>query len=484
MNTKQLKDSILQHAVQGKLVSQNPDDGNAKQLIKEIMEEKDRLIKAKVIKKEKTLPPIIEEEIPFDVPSSWEWVRIRDIYYNSGQKKPDSDFCYIDVACIDNQKGQVTSGYQILNGNNAPSRARKIVKYGEVIYSTVRPYLQNIAVIDKNFEYETIASTAFIVMCPIKIYNKFLFYVLKSPYFNALVESKMQGATYPAINDANFNNLIIPIPPLKEQFRIVEKIEKLLVEVENYDIAYTNVEILKNQFPLKLENSILQYAMKGKLVEQNPSDEPAQQLIEKIQLEKDLLIKEKVIKKEKPLPPITEEEIPFDIPSSWEWVRLKDLTQIIGDGLHGTPKYDNQGDYYFINGSNLKNNRIVFNDQTKRVSKETYELYSKTLDHRTILMSINGTLGSLAKYQGEPVILGKSAAYITLMSNEILEYIYLYLQSPIFKEFYEKKYTGTTIKNIPLSAIRECPIPLPPLSEQKRIVTAVGDILQVKNRLT
>ncbi|WP_079523972.1 restriction endonuclease subunit S [Solibacillus isronensis] len=223
-----LEISILDYAMQGKLVEQDPNEESATILIEHIRKEKELLVQKKVIKKEKSLPPINDEEIPFDIPRSWEWVRIKEIYYNEGQVKPEVQFCYIDVSSIDNSKGRIRDEYSIISPLEAPSRARKIINSGDVIYSTVRPYLQNIAIVDREFEHPAIASTAFVVMRPIYINNKFLYYVLKSPFFNYSVGAKMLGATYPAINDTNFNNLLIPIPPLKEQKRIVAKIEELL----------------------------------------------------------------------------------------------------------------------------------------------------------------------------------------------------------------------------------------------------------------
>ncbi len=490
MNAKQLKDSILQHAFQGKLVPQNPNDEKAQQLIEEIMEEKARLIKAKIIKKEKPLPPIIEEEIPFDIPSSWEWVRIRDIYYNSGQKKPESDFCYIDVACIDNQKGEITREYQILNSDNAPSRARKIVNYGEVIYSTVRPYLQNIAVIDRTFEYETIASTAFIVMCPIKIYNKFLFYVLKSPYFNALVESKMQGATYPAINDANFNNLIIPIPPLNEQFRIVEKIENLFDKVEDYDIAYTNVETLKTQFPFKLENSILQYAIQGKLVEQNPSDEPAQLLVEKLKLEKEQLIKAKVIKKEKPCSEILKEEIPFDIPSSWEWVRLGDIAKIISGYSFKSGDFVKAGEINVVKITNVGVGEFL-EDSSSLLPLQFKEEYKDfLLCTNDILIALtrpfikNGLKVCIYNETNREALLNQRVACIRNIYKGVLnDYLYIYLRSPMVLDYVKESSKTTNQPNLSINSLKELMIPLPSYKEQKRIVEAVEKMMIVKNKL-
>lgn len=230
--------------------------------------------------------------------------------------------------------------------------------------------------------------------------------------------------------------------------------------------------------PEQLKASVLQYAMQGKLVPQDPTDEPTSELIKRIQAEKEQLIKEKKIKKEMSLPEITDEEKPFEIPESWEWARLREITKIIGDGLHGTPSYDEKGSYYFINGSNLKEGKIIISDATKKVDYDEYHKNKKLMDDGTILLSINGTLGNLAIYNNEKVMLGKSAAYMTLICKLTVPYIYKYLSSSIFKQYYSEKYTGTTIKNIPLSALRMCVLPLPPMEEQKRIVQKIEELFK------
>ena len=224
-----MQNSILQYAIQGKLVEQREEDGKAEDLYKQIQEEKQKMIKEGKIKKTKSLPEITEDEVPFDIPENWKWVRLGDVIHNWGQKKPNKTFDYIDVGSIDNINGMLSEEENLIDPKDAPSRARKIVKEGSVIYSTVRPYLLNICIINKEFEHEPIASTAFAILHPIKgIYNKYLYFILKSPMFISYVSSVMIGVAYPAINDTNLLAGLIPLPPLAEQKRIVEKIEELL----------------------------------------------------------------------------------------------------------------------------------------------------------------------------------------------------------------------------------------------------------------
>ena len=226
-----------------------------------------------------------------------------------------------------------------------------------------------------------------------------------------------------------------------------------------------------------LKKSILQYAMQGKLVAQDPNDEPASELLKRIKAEKEQLIKDGKIKKEKPLPPITQDEIPYNLPEGWQWVRLYDLCSILGDGIHGTPIYTPNTEYYFVNGNNLNDGVIEIKPSTKTVSKEEYEKYKKNLNENTVLISINGTLGNIAFYHGEKIMLGKSACYFNLLSGINKLYIKLLLNSDYFFKYAELVATGTTIKNVSLKSMKEFLIPLPPLAEQKRIIEKLEEIL-------
>lgn len=226
-----IKASLLQAAIQGRLTEQLPSDGDAETLYAEIQDEKKKLIKEGKIKKEKTVEPINPDEVPFDIPDNWKWVRLKDIVYNRGQKTPNTKFSYIDIGSIDNSNQKLSSEENIIDPSAAPSRARKIVEKGDIIYSTVRPYLHNMAIIDKVFSCPPIASTGFAVMvCHSGINNRYLFYYLLSPDFDKYANdtSNSKGVAYPAINDEKLYKALIPLPPLAEQDRIVEKLDQLL----------------------------------------------------------------------------------------------------------------------------------------------------------------------------------------------------------------------------------------------------------------
>ena len=223
-----------------------------------------------------------------------------------------------------------------------------------------------------------------------------------------------------------------------------------------------------------LRQKILDLAIHGKLVPQDPNDEPASVLLERIRAEKERLIKEGKIKKGKKSAKTSDKpHYPFELPKGWVWTTLSEITSIIGDGLHGTPLYDLTGRYFFINGNNLANRKIIIKEDTKRVSDEEYIKYRKVLNESTILVSINGTIGNVGTYNGEKVILGKSACYFNLLPFIIKDYICNIIESDYFRKYALNSATGSTIKNVPLQAINCFYVPIPPLEEQKRIVKSI-----------
>ena len=165
--------------------------------------------------------------------------------------------------------------------------------------------------------------------------------------------------------------------------------------------------------------------------------------------------------------------MPFEVPSNWVWVTLEEITSTIGDGLHGTPQYNSEGDYFFINGNNLSNRKIVIKNETKRVSVSEYEKYKKPLNRSSILVSINGTIGNIGIYDGEKIMLGKSACYMNMVSPINIQYICIILESQYFLKYAIDSATGSTIKNVPLKAINNFKLPFPPVSEQQRIVAEI-----------
>ena len=233
-----------------------------------------------------------------------------------------------------------------------------------------------------------------------------------------------------------------------------------------------------------LRQKILDLAIHGKLVPQDPNDEPASVLLERIRTEKERLIKEGKIKKGKKSAKTSDKpHYPYELPKGWVWCRLEDVTSVIGDGLHGTPQYNPNGAYYFVNGNNLSNRQIIIKNNTKRVSEEEYMKYKKPLNEHTILVSINGTIGNIGTYSNEQIILGKSACYFNITPFLVKEYMCYVIESNYFQKYALLSATGSTIKNVPLKAINEFYVPIPPVSEQKRIVSEIDYLLAFINKV-
>lgn len=472
MTAQDLKNSILQLAVQGKLVPQDPNDEPASELLKQCAA--------------KSFQENDEDVLPFDIPSSWEWTKLGDL---------------VSVIGGTSYKSNETSktGVRILRGGNIQKSevlyfdndvflpvsfldVEKTIKNGDVL---IVASTGSKAVIGKpGFVFEDDENTqigAFLRIVRPKYLSlvPYIRTIFDSEYYRSHIRNQVQGMNINNVKNEHITEFIVPIPPLAEQARIVAKIEELLPLIESYGEAEERLKALNTEFPDKLRKSILQQAVQGKLTERDPADEPASELLKRIRTEKATLIAEEKIKKEKPLPPITDEEKPFEIPDTWEWVRFNEITEIIGDGIHGTPTFDSKGDYYFVNGNNLVNGKIVFKDTTQRVSKEEYDLHKKPLNKNTVLLSINGTIGNIAYYNNEPIILGKSACYIALLDGVCKEYIRVILGTKLFLDYAVSKATKTTIANVSLKAMRSFPVPLPPLEEQKRIVARVEKLLAV-----
>lgn len=522
---KKLREIILDLAVRGKLVPQDPNDEPASILLERIKEEKEKLIKEKKIKKEKPLEEISEDEKPFELPDGWEWVRLKEIGYSLGQKKPDKLFTYIDVGSINKEKGEIGEELTIINPEDAPSRARKLVDRGTVIYSTVRPYLLNIAIVDKKFEFEPIVSTAFAVIHPCNgVNNKFILYYLRSIPFVRYVESQMVGMAYPAINDEKLFSGVFPVPPSEEQKRIVEKVDLLMTFCDKLEkalekkvhygelsaksvfSAVANVstfEELKETLKFillnfkdislgdnavkELKNCILQLAVQGKLVPQDSNDEAAEVFLEKIRKEKARLIKERKIKKEKPLTEINEEEKHFELPELWSFIKLGDITTIKGGKRvpAGYRLLDNKTEHIYIRVSDMKNGSICEN-KLKYISEEVFEKIKEyTIEKDDLYITIVGsTIGKAgivpAKFHKMNLTENAARIIIHLVDKTYLLY---FINSLYVQEQLLDKTNQVGQPKLALTRLKDTIIPLAPYNEQKRIVKKVNSLIALCDKL-
>ena len=482
MLADKLRKSVLQSAIQGKLTEQLATDDNVEDLLQAIKEEKELLIKEKKIKKQKPLPKITEEEIPFAIPENWKWVRLGDISYKivdgdhnppTGEKEK-TPYIMASSTNIGTERLINLEKVRYLSEENfIKCNKRTLVKKDDILFSSVGSIG---SVIVYNEDYKLTFQRS-VTVIGTRINSYYLRIVLLSPYCQFIFKTQSSGTAQKGFYIRQVNNLLIPLPPLAEQKRIVEKLDNVLANIEKLKSSEEKLSILQKNFPDKLKKSILQSAIQGKLTEQLATDDKVEDLLQAIKEEKERLIKEKKIKKQKPLPEITEEEIPFTIPENWKWIRLGEIVSILGDGLHGTPIYDESGEYYFINGNNLLEEKIIIKSTTKKVSQIEYEKYKKNLNKDTMLVSINGTIGNVAFYDNEKVMLGKSVCYFNLLKNVNKKYLKYIFYSVYFIKYVNKMATGSTIKNLSLKAMNLFIIPLPPLAEQKRIVEKLDKLL-------
>lgn len=483
MTPQELKNSILQLAIQGRLVEQRPAEGTAQELYQQIQAEKQRLIKEGKIKKEKPLPEITEDEKLFEIPGSWMWVRFGAVStYNQRKEKVSANDIVEDMWSLDLEDIEKESGNII---NICKASERKIsgdkVQFhkGQILYSKLRPYLKKILVAPD----DGICSSE---MVPFNLYGdidaQYVVYFLKSPSVDFIINSVTYGVKMPRVGTDTMIELLFPLPPLAEQKRIVAKIEELLPLVDRYEAAWTRLEDFNRRFPEDMKKSLLQYAIQGKLVEQHPEEGTAQELYEQIQAEKRRLIKEGKIKKEKPLPEITEEEKPFEIPESWMWVRFSEVVDV-RDGTHDTPKYVSEG-IPLVTSKNLVNGKIDF-DTAKLISKEDATAINMRSEVNTgdILFAMIGTIGNPVLVEKGREFCIKNMALFKPIGNHLFDmgYFLLFLQKE--QEQMKKSAIGGVQAFVSLKFLRNYLLPLPPLAEQKRIVARLEKLLPLCERL-
>ena len=509
MTAQQLKNSILLMAVQGKLVPQDPNDEPASVLLERIHAEKERLIKEKKIKREKNPSVIFKgadntpyekigdevrslaDEVPFDIPDSWEWVRLGNIssYAETKQKvnatSADPSIWGLDLEDI--EKGGRLLEYKTVGERKAVGDKTVFTK-GDILYSKLRPYLLKILVAPDDG-----ICTPEIV--PFRVYGgidpSYIVNYLKSPYVDNLINSITYGVKMPRVGTETMTSLLVPIPPLEEQRRIVEKIDEVASAVSAYDVTYQKSEALNSTFPEALKKSILQEAVQGKLVPQDPTDEPAEALLERIRAKKQQLIKEGKIKKDKHESVIfrrdnshyekldgidrcIDDEIPFEIPDSWVWERWGNISQSIQYGYNAPAK--DCGRIKMVRISDIQDNSVLWETVPYCDIKEN-EISTYLLQPNDILFArTGGTVGKSYLVQEVP----EEAIYAGyLIRTRYSQWVYpQYLKFFMESELYWSQLRNGTIAtaqpNCNGRTLGKMLLPIPPLSEQYRIVEKVN----------
>ena len=503
MTGQQLKNSILQMAVQGKLVPQDPNDEPASVLLERIRAEKEKLIKEGKIKKEKNPsvifrgadnlpyekigkndPVCIADEVPFEIPESWEWVRLGSVcQLNDGKKLQSKTYNNLDARYM---RGKAEA--KVLEAGKFVTKGTYLIlvdgeNSGEVFIAPEDGYM---------------GSTFKILWISAQLYARYILKFIEL-YKEPLRNSK-KGAAIPHLNKEIFFNLLLPVPSLQEQTRIVDKIVELTPSVERYDLLSRRSDELNRNFPNFLKKSILQYAVQGKLVSQDPTDEPASVLLEHIRAEKEKLIKSGKIKRDKHESVIfrrdnsyyervdgiercIDDEIPFEIPENWEVVRL----QNIGEYRKG-PFGSSLTKSMFVPKSKSS---IKVYEQKNAIQKDctlgTYyipmEYYNEKMKGFTVLpndiiVSCAGTIGEtyILPSSAEIGIINQALMRMRITSQINVDYFLIYFDY-VVKETARESSKGSAIKNIPpFDIFKKIILPLPPLKEQKRIVQEVQTI--------
>ena len=469
MNAQDLKNSILQLAIQGKLVEQREEEGTAKELLEKIEAEKKQLIKEKVIKRQKNLPEVTEEEIDFEIPQSWEWIRLEAITYSIGNKSnqiKQSEMLQEGRYPVVSQSMNRIEGYSNEENKLLMIKPLSVIVFGD--------HSKTLKLIDFDF---IIGADGTKIMVPISIDPKYFYYVLNYNVIN------MRDRGY----SRHFQFLkerLIPLPPLEEQKRIVAKIEELMPYVDKYDVAYSEVEELNKKFPEDMQKSILQYAIQGKLVEQREEDGTAEYLYKQIQEEKKKLIKEGKIKKTKALPEITEDEIPFDIPENWKWVRLQEVGELSRGKSKHRPRNDNRlfenGYFPFVQTGDVARANGLITEYTAKYNKFGIE-QSRIWEKGTICLTIAANIGDVAILDFDacfPDSVVGFNAFSPISTNKYFLYGLM-----CYKTILDSMARSTAQKNINIEILSKIAFPLPPLAEQKRIVEKIEELLPYTNQL-
>jgi type I restriction enzyme S subunit len=507
-----LRRFILDLAVRGKLVPQDPNDEPASELLKRIAKEKARLVKAGEIRKWKVLPQV--EEPPFDLPRNWRWTPIREVASDRGQEIPQSTFTYIDVTAIDKEAGVVANA-KVLQANEAPSRARKITRKDDVIYSCVRPYLLNVAVIETDFNPRPIASTAFAILNGHGlVMPRYLWIVLRSPFMVECVEENQRGQAYPAINDADFAVLPFPLPPLAEQHRIVAKVDELMGLYDRLAAARQAREAVRNRLVAvslarlsapdpetfqadarfafdalpafttrpdqikALRQTVLNLAVRGKLGPQDANDEPASELLRRVAEDgAGSAALSKVDGNDN------------DLPMGWQSALIEDCFNVSG-GIQKTPaRTPKRNAFPYVGVGNVYRNRLDLRN-VKQFELADGELERFGLRSGDILV-VEGN--------GSADEIGRCAVWDDQIENcvhqnhlircrpkliDLTRYAALYLNSPEgIAEMKRLAITSAGLFSLSVSKIKKISFPLPPLPEQCRIVAKVHELMALCDRL-
>lgn len=489
MTPQELKNSILQLAIQGKLVEQRPEEGTARELFVQIQAEKQRLIEAGKIKKEKPLPEIAEDEKPFEIPESWMWVRLGDItskLTDGSHNPPPNTGKGVPVISAKNVKNGIITLENVDrftddDGFKKENPRTNIIK-DDIIMGIIGGSIGNVAVYTHDVKVIAQRSIAIMRFLISTTFSKIL---LESPLIQNRLITSTSGSAQGGVYLGTLKNLPIPLPPLAEQKRIVAKIEELLPYIDRYEQAWSKLEQLNSRFPEDMKKALLQYAIQGKLVEQRPEEGTGEELFAQIQAEKQRLIQAGKIKTEKPLPEIAEDEKPFDIPEGWTWVRVGNIVELnpknsLEDSMNVAfvpmacvaDGYRNEHTFEIRKWGEIKKGFTHFANGDIGIAKITPCFQNR----KSVIFS------NLENEHGA----GTTELTIVRIIGDLMsrKYMLWFFKSAYFIENGMISFTGTAgQQRIHKDYLANRVFPLPPLAEQKRIVEKLEQLLPLCDRL-
>ena len=525
MNGKQLKNSILQWAIQGKLVPQDPNDEPASVLLDKIRQEKERLIKEKKIKRDKNASIIyrgednsyyekmlatgevkcIDEEIPFEIPQGWEWCRLGEIStYAQTKRKINASNADTQLWGLDLE--DIEKGGRLLNIKTVGERKaigdKTVFNCGDILYSKLRPYLLKILVAPEGgiCTPEIIPFTCYGNIC-----KDYIVSFLKSPYVDDYINSATFGVKMPRVSTETMTSLLVPLPPLSEQFRIDTKAKELMPYIDEYGKAQDKLNKLNEELSYTIRKSILQEAIQGKLVPQIAEEGTAQELLEQIKTEKQKLVMEGKLKKSAlndsvifrgddnkyyelidNSPVCIDEFLPFQIPETWTWCKVKDLLEIqTGASFKKEQANANKKGIRILRGGNILPNKYIFKDDDVFVSEEFVNANTILKKNCIITPAVTSleNIGKMAVIEKDYNNVS-AGGFVFIINPYIQDFnhsllLAYFLQSPFLIEAMRgiTKKSGAAFYNLGKERLKELYLPLPPMAEQSRIVGKINEVL-------
>ncbi|ENB2053014.1 restriction endonuclease subunit S [Vibrio fluvialis] len=526
---KKLRELILELAVRGKLVPQDPSDEPASVLLERIAEEKKRLVKDKLIPRTKGLPPINEDEIPIDLPNGWTVVRLGELTSKLGSGSTPRG----------GKNAYTSEGIPFLRSQNVRNEGIKLddiayiseeihqkmentkVLPGDVLLNITGASLGRSTIFPSNLVEANVSQHVTIIRLIESQMNQFIHLGILSPLVQQLVWGRQVGMAIEGLSKKVLEMFEFPIPPIAEQHRIVAKVDELMTlcdqleqqteaSIEAHQMLVTTLldtlthsadanELMQNWARIsehfdtlftteesidQLKQTILQLAVMGKLVPQDPSDEPAAKLLKRIAEEKAQLVKEKKIKKQKALPPISEDEKPFELPNGWEWCYLQDLFSVVTDGDHQAPPKSDEGIPFLVIG-NLNTGHIQF-EGCNYVPAQYFDKldWTRQPSKGDLLYTVTGSYGiPVLVSEDVPFCVQRHVAILNSTADTPVEYIQYVLRSKYSFDFATSVATGIAQKTVPLTGLRKMPIPLPPLKERAEILQMIAALIRICEQL-